>query len=113
MSNTHPLAQAYMHAVNSKDVSKFRSLFAEDAEVNDAGCSFAGTEAIRKWSDREIFEASVTLELIDASAEENDITIKTIVDGNFDKAGLPDPLVITHRILIRDNKIAKLVCQLG
>jgi hypothetical protein len=31
------------------------------------------------------------------------------MDGNYDKTGLPDPLVLTHYFTVRDGRIIRLI----
>ena len=59
-----PIAAAYVHSINDHDRGAFDALFADGAVVNDAGREFRGRAAIKAWSDREIFDAQVTLEVI-------------------------------------------------
>jgi hypothetical protein len=33
------------------------------------------------------------------------------VDGTFDRTGLPDPLVLSHHITVKEGKIAMLRCR--
>jgi len=54
----------------------------------------------------------VTLDTLDVNGDEYDATITAEVDGTFDRAGLPDPLVMTFRIVVVNGKITKLTCPL-
>ncbi len=107
------LAQSYVEAINSHDSATFLSLFANDAIVDDAGREFRGLDAIKEWSDREIFAADVTLEVIDHSERDGESVITSKVDGNFDRTGLPDPVIIAHRIAVDGDKIAGLDLPAG
>jgi hypothetical protein len=110
LSTSLPLA--YVSATNGRNSAAFLALFSETAIVNDAGREFRGLDAIKAWSDREIFGAQVTLEVIDTS-ERDDVTVLTTkVDGNFDRTGLPNPVIISHRFKVADGKIVGLTCQL-
>jgi ketosteroid isomerase-like protein len=106
-------ANAYVQAINKHDAAAFRSLFTNDAVVDDAGREFRGLDAIKDWSDREIFAADVTLDVIDETERDGEAVITTKVDGNFDRTGLPDPVIITHRIARAGDKIAALTCRLA
>jgi SnoaL-like domain len=106
-------AKAYVQAINNHDAAAFRSLFTNDAIVDDAGREFRGLDAIKDWSDREIFAADVTLDVIDESEADGEPVITTKVDGNFDRTGLPDPVLITHRIAVNGGKITALTCRLA
>jgi ketosteroid isomerase-like protein len=106
------LADSYVRAINEHDRAAFHALFAEQAVVDDAGRVFRGRDAIRDWSNRDIFDAQVTLDVRGASAAEGDTTITTKVEGNFDRTGLPDPVIISHHIQEEGNMIVQLTCRL-
>ena len=108
-----PIAQAYVRSINSRDPATFNALFAADAIVDDVGREFRGPEAIKAWSDREIFDASVTLEILEEADRDGEIILTTKVDGNFDRTGLPDPVVIDHNIRPEGGKIVRLTCRLA
>lgn len=114
MTTTLPkTAAAYIEATNHHDAAAFIACFAEDAVVDDAGREFRGLAAIRAWSQREIVDAKVTLEVLDVADRGGEVTITTKVDGNFDRTGLPDPLVINHHIRLEGDKIVRLTCRLA
>jgi hypothetical protein len=106
-------AASYVQAINSHDSVAFDALFAKNTVVDDAGREFHGLPAIKAWSDREIFGAQVTLEVIDVAERDGETIIKTKVDGNFDRTGLPDPVIINHHITIESDKIVRLMCRLA
>jgi SnoaL-like domain len=107
-----PIAAAYVRATNDHDAAAFIGCFAEGAIVNDAGREFRGIEAIKAWSDREIMDAQVTLEVLGVAERDGEVVITTKVDGNFDRMGLPDPVIIDHRIAVENGKIGRLRCRL-
>jgi hypothetical protein len=109
---TQPVA-AYIRATNDHDAAAFIALFADGAVVNDVGREFRGPAAIKAWSDREIFDARVTLEVIDAADRDGETVVTAKVDGNFDRTGLPDPLILTHHITVEGAKIVRLACRLA
>jgi hypothetical protein len=106
-------ADAYVRSINDHDPAAFNSLFAEGAVVNDAGREFRGRAAIKAWSDGEIFDAKVTLEVLDTADHDGEAVVTTKVDGNFDRTGLPDPVIINHHITVEDDQIVRLTCRLG
>ena len=106
-------AAAYIDSVNNHDSLKFIALFANGAIVNDAGREFRGAAAIKAWSDRDIFDAQVTLEVIDAADHDGEAVVTAVVDGNFDRTGLPDPVIIDHRITAEGGRIVRLTCELA
>ena len=106
-------AAAYVRATNDHDPAAFIACFAEGAVVNDAGREIRGTAAIKAWSDREIMDARVTLEVLDVADHSGEVTISCKVDGNFDRTGLPDPLIIDHDMTFDGEKIVRLTCRLA
>lgn len=107
------VAAEYIRATNAHDSTGFIACFAESACVQDAGREYRGREEIKTWSDREIIDAQVTLEVLDVTAQDGDVRVTTKVEGNFDRTGLPDPLLIEHRIKHERGKIVELECQLA
>lgn len=114
MPTTLPkIAAAYIQATNNHNAAAFIACFAESAVVNDAGREFRGIAAIKAWSEHEIMDAQVTLEVLDVADRDGETIITTKVDGNFDRTGLPDPLIIDHHITVEGDKIAGLTCRLA
>ncbi len=108
-----PTAAEYVRSINDHDPAAFNALFAEAAFVNDAGREFRGRAAIESWSDRDIFDAQVTLEVISATDRDGETVITTKVEGSFDRTGLPDPVIINHHITVEHDRIVGLTCRLG
>ena len=108
-----PTAAVYVRSINDHDRAAFNALFAQSAVVNDNGREFRGSAAIKAWSDREIFDAQVTLAVIDVADRDGDTVVTTKVDGNFDRTGLPDPVIINHHIRAEGGKIVGLTCRLA
>jgi limonene-1,2-epoxide hydrolase len=104
---------AYIAAINDHDAAAFIPLFADGAVVDDVGREFRGLAAIKAWSDREIFDAQVALEVIDVADDDGETVLTTKVDGNFDRTGLPDPVIINHRFTVEGGKIVNLTCRLA
>src|SRR5437660_7749575 len=104
---------AYVQSINDHNRAAFNVLFTDGAVVNDVGREFRGPAAIKAWSDREIFDAQVTLEVLDVADRDGETIVTTKVDGNFDRTGLPDPVIINHHITAQGGKIVQLTCQLA
>jgi hypothetical protein len=107
-----PTAAAYVRAINDHDPVSFDALFTDGAVVNDVGREFRGRPAIKAWSDREIFDAEVTLEVLGVAERDGETVVTTKVYGNFDRTGLPDPVLIDHSIKAKSGKIDQLTCRL-
>ena len=108
-----PTAAAYVKSINDQDPAAFNVLFTDGAVVNDVGREFRGPAAIKAWSDREIFDAQVTLEVLDVIDRDGETVVTTKVDGNFDRTGLPNPVIINHHITAQGGKIVQLTCRLA
>jgi hypothetical protein len=87
--------------------------FAEDALVNDHRDEFIGSGAIRSWAQREIVDDKVTMEVTEATRRGDSAAVSAIVRGNFDKTGLPDPLVLTFYFSVSGERIVQLVIVLN
>ena len=108
-----PVTDAYIRTVNNHDAAAYQALFSEDAVVDDAGREFVGLAAIKQWSASDIFAPLVTFEVLDEVEQAGEAVITTKVDGNFDRTGLPDPVIIVHRLSIDGGKITRLTCRLA
>jgi hypothetical protein len=100
--------QGYITAGNDMDGDALIEWFADDALVNDARREFCGRDAIRAWLDREVIGDKVTMDPTATSVQEEDVTVHAAMDGEYDKTGLPDPLILTHYFTVRDNRIVRL-----
>jgi hypothetical protein len=107
------LADAYVRAVNDGNANAYGALFHENALVDDGGREFRGRDAIRTWSASDIFAVNVRFEVVDSTERDGDAVLTTIVEGDFDRTGLPDPVVIVHRITAENEKVARLTCRLA
>jgi hypothetical protein len=102
------LIESYVRATNGHDAASFTGHFANNAVVQDTDREFRGTDAIKAWSDREIFDVRVTLEVIDFANRDGEAIVTAKVDGRFDRTGLPDPLILVHYFAVKDDKIVRL-----
>lgn len=107
-SLTGPVA-AYIDAVNAFDTDAAVANFAADAYINDASREFRGTDAIRGFVAKEMVGEHVTMEVIEVLDNHGDTIVRATYDGDYDKAGLPDPLILTNYFSLRDEKIVSLV----
>jgi ketosteroid isomerase-like protein len=100
---------AYFTATNAFDIEALMATFAPDALVNDHRDEFVGHEAIRDWAQCEIIGDRVTMEVTEATQRGNAVAVNAVVRGNFDKTGLPDPLVLTSYFSVSGDRIVQLV----
>ena len=106
------IAAAYVDSINTRDAARFGTLFADDAVVNDAGREFRGLAAIKAWGNSDIFAVNVTLDVVDVMQRDDATVVRTRVDGDFDRTGLPDPVIIDQEIT-GVSKIERLMCKLA
>jgi ketosteroid isomerase-like protein len=99
----------YIAATNAFDLEALMATFGEDAVVNDHCNEFAGRAAIRKWAEREIVADRVTMKVTGATQRSTSACVTAIIDGKFDKTGLPDPLVLTFYFSLGRDRIDQLV----
>jgi hypothetical protein len=67
--------------------------FAEDALVNDQLRDYWAKPAIREWAKHGIIGESLTMNVTKVINHYRNFIATANVDGNYDKRGLPDPLV--------------------
>jgi hypothetical protein len=103
---------AYVEATNSFNLDRFIAAFADGALVNDHRDEFIGKEQIRTWAAREIIGDHVTLKVVDVRLLGDHVALKAEVDGDFDKKGLPTPLVLNFYFSVERNLIVQLVIVL-
>ena len=70
---------------------------------------FSGLSAIRAWLDREIIGDNVTMTVTATRQRHGLVIIDAVMDGNYDKSGLPDPLVLTYYFALADDHIGQLI----
>jgi ketosteroid isomerase-like protein len=99
----------HLAAVNRFDAEAIMATFAPDALVNDNRREFWGTEQIRDWVDRELVGDHVRIEPVQ-TLEHHDLTIvRGRYDGDYDKTGLPDELILSNYFTIADGLITSLL----
>lgn len=99
----------YIAATNAFDIEAVMATFAADALVNDHRNEFVGRDAIRDWAEREIIGDRVTMQVAGATRRGSAVAVNAKIDGNFDKSGLPDPLVLAFYFSMSDDRIVQLV----
>jgi hypothetical protein len=104
-----PLVAAYVEATNSFDLEQLLSTFADDALVNDQLRDYWGKAAIRKWAERDIISERLTMDVTNVIEHYGNFIVTANVDGNYDKRGLPDPLVLAFYFTPHSDKIVQLI----
>ena len=104
-----PLIAAYVEATNSFDLERLMATFAEDALVNDQLRDYWGGPAIREWAERDIISEQLTMSVTKVIKHYGNFIVTANVDGNYDKRGLPDPLVLAFYFTVQSDLIVQLV----
>jgi hypothetical protein len=104
-----PLVAAYVEATNSFDLERLVASFADDALVNDQLRDYWGKPAIREWARRDIIGERLTMNVTRVIDHHGNFIVTANVDGDFDKRGLPDPLVIAFYFTVQSDLIVQLI----
>jgi hypothetical protein len=99
----------HIEAYRNHDPEAFMSTLAPEALVNDIQREFLGHPAIRSWVEKEIFGDNVTLEIEAAFEHFGNTIVRFVVDGDFDKSKLPDPLILTYYFSVQDQHITQII----
>jgi hypothetical protein len=99
----------HLAACNDHDPKAMMATFAADAFVNDAGRAFLDRAAIQAWIETEIVGPKVTMDVTDAVVRRHSVILHARIDGEYDKTGLPDPLVLAFHFGLAEGQIAQLV----
>jgi len=103
------LVAAYVEATNSFDLERLVSTFAEDALVNDQLRDYWGKPTIREWAKRDIIGERLTMNVTKVINHYDNFIVTANVDGNYDKRGLPDPLVLAFYFTAQSDLIVQLI----
>ena len=100
---------AHIAGVNALDTDAIMATFADDAYVNDARREFTGTDAIRRWVEKEMVGDKVQVEVREVLDHYGDTIVRGAYTGEFDKANLRDEVVLSNYFSVRDGQIVSLV----
>jgi hypothetical protein len=104
-----PLVSAYVQATNSFDLEGLLAAFADDALVNDQLRDYWGKPAIREWAERDIIGERLTMHVVKIVEHYGHFIVTANIDGNYDKRGLPDPLVLAFYFSAHGDQIVQLI----
>ncbi|MFD8340147.1 nuclear transport factor 2 family protein [Streptomyces solisilvae] len=100
----------YFAAMNAFGSDALVALFPEDGLVNDIQREFWGPQSIKRWAEREITgDKVVAAKFTEVKPHYGDVIVSAEIDGEYDKTGLPDPLVLTFYFTLCGDKIARLI----
>ena len=103
-----PVVAEHIAAVNAFDTERIVATFAPDAYVNDNRREIWGTDAIRAFMAKEFVGDHVTMDVREVIDHYGDVIVRARYDGTYDKANLPDELVMTSYFGIREGRIVSL-----
>ncbi|MTH54851.1 nuclear transport factor 2 family protein [Bacillus mangrovi] len=98
----------FIAASNKPDPKAFVDCFANEAIVVDEGQERTGKLAIKKWSDESHFGFNVKLDPV-AARQDDEAIVTFKLSGDYDKTGLPDPLLLDFHFHIHDGYIKSLL----
>jgi len=104
-----PLVATFVEATNGFDLEQLMDTFADDALVNDQLRDYWGKAAIRDWAERDIIGDRLTIAVTKIVSHYGNFIVTANVDGNFDKRGLPDPLVLAFYFTPHHELIVQLI----
>ena len=104
-----PAVAAYVRATNRFDLEGLLATFVDDALVNDQLYDYWGKPAIREWAEREIVSRRLTMHVVAFAEQYGQAIVRANINGDFDRRGLPDPLVLSFYFSAADDRIAQLI----
>ena len=100
----------HVAAVNAGDLDAIVATFAEDAYINDARREFRGSDAIRRFIEKEIVGDNIAMDVREVIEHHGDTIVRAAYEGDFDRTNLPDgDVILTNYLSVRDGKIVSLV----
>lgn len=103
----------YVDAVNSFDIDAVLATLTPDALVHDNQREFTTADSIRSWVRDEIVGDRVTMQVVETVQRSEVTVLRARYDGDYDKTNLPEELILTNYIVIRDDLIAALFIVLN
>jgi limonene-1,2-epoxide hydrolase len=104
----HPTIADHIAAVNNFDLDAVMSTLADDALVNDNMREFWGHQHIRAFFAKEMLGDHVTIEIVEVVDNAGMWCLRCKYDGDYDKTGLPDPLIMTNYFRVENDRIVTL-----
>ncbi len=95
----------HIAAVNAHDADAITATFAPDAYVSAEHGEYVGTDAVRRFIDREIIADNVTMDVREVVDHHGDTIVRALYDGDYDKTKLPDEVILSNYFGVRDAKI--------
>ena len=99
----------FVVGINTADIALVLSQFVEDAIVNDQLREYCGVDSIRQWAEQECIGKALTIDVVDARRHYGQMILTGRIGGEFDKRGLPDPLLLTFYFTQDGGKVVQLI----
>lgn len=100
---------AFVRAVNAGDLQALVGAFAGHALVNDQLHEYWDREAISGWAARDVVGVRLTMRVRRAVTRHAQTVVTAEIEGDFDRRGLPEPLVLTFYFSCHDDRVVQLV----
>lgn len=100
---------AFIAAVNGGDLAALVGSFAAGALVNDQLREYWGTAAIAAWAARDVIGQRLAMRVRGAVSNHAQTVVEAEVEGDFDRRGLPEPLVVTFYFSRHEDRLVQLV----
>jgi hypothetical protein len=100
----------YFTAMNAFNSEGMIAPFTDDGLVNDIQREFWGSDAIKRWAEKEsVGDHVVTTDFTEVKEHHGSWFISTAVDGEYDKTGLPSPLILTYYFTLDGDRVSSLI----
>ena len=99
----------FLEAIAVGDITAVVSAFASDARVNDQLDEYVGEDEIRNWAIADLLGVKLQIKPLDITSQYSCTILTAEMDGEFDKRGLPDPLIHKMYFTVSLGKIVLLV----
>ena len=100
----------YFTAMNAFNSEGMIAPFTDDGLVNDIQREFWGPDAIKRWAEKEsVGDHVATTDFTEVKEHHGSWFISTAVDGEYDKTGLPNPLILTYYFTLDGDQISSLI----
>lgn len=104
-----PVIASFVRAANCLDLEGLLATLAGDALVNDQLRDHRGEQAIRDWAAREIIGERLTIHIVHVIEHRGHVVVTANINGDFDRRGLPDPLMLNFYFSLLGAQIEQLI----
>jgi hypothetical protein len=102
--------RTFFDAMNRHDTAGMVALFPDDGLINDIQREFWGPASISRFIDREITGVNVVAtKVVESKEHHGDHIVSAEIDGDYDKTGVPHPLILTFYFSLAGGSISRLI----